>query len=339
MSPSWCRAVALGVAMTLSLPAVAQEPDTPHTPVREATKEELAAARKLFNDAKDLEADGKWSKAFELLERVAKVKTTPQVRFHLALCHENLGRWVDAINGYEQAAQEALKMGKKAREVAEAAPPRAEKLREKVPHLRLAIVGSVRTSKVLIDGNEVSLALAGSPIPIDPGEHRIEVRRDGEVTQTLDVTLEEAETADVELRIHDPEPPPPPKPDVWPEPPPPPPPPPPEEGPGQWPAYVVAGAGAAGIVVGGVLFGLRNQRIGEVRCDDGFTGCNPDDEPIVDEARRFDIGSKVGFGVGAGLLATGVVLWFVLWEPKDEPGGAVSLAPFADGGAQLRIRF
>jgi len=340
MSSPWFRAALLGVSLTLSYPAVAQE-DEP-APTREATKEELAAARQLFNEAKDLEAEGEWAEALSRLERVGKVKMTPQVRFHIALCHENLGRWVDAINGFELASQEALKLGDKAQEVAEAAPPRAEKLREKVPHLTLAVEGTVRTSKVYIDGAEVSLALAGTLIPVDPGEHRIEVRRGEEVTQALDITVGEGETENVELQIDDPEPPEP-APEPWPtKPDPKPPPPPPEEGVGQWPAYVVAGAGAAGIVVGGVLWSLRNNRISQVRCDDGFSGCNPEDEPIVDQARSFDVGSKASFGIGAGLIATGAVLWFVLWEPEnDEPatGASASLAPFADGGAQLRVRF
>lgn len=343
MSSPWLTAALLGVSLTLSVPAVAQDeaPTTP-APKREATKEELAAARQLFKEAKDLETEGEWEEALSRLERVGKVKMTPQVRFHIALCQENVGRWVDAINGFELAAQEALKLGEKGKDVAEAAPPRAEKLRAKVPTLKLTVEGKVRTSKVFIDGAPVSLALAGTLIPVDPGDHRIEVRRDGEVTQTLDITVAEAETESVELQIDDPEPPDP-KPEPWPvKPEPPPPPPPPEPGVGQWPAYVVAGAGVAGIVVGGALWGLRNSRISQVRCADGFTGCNPDDEPLVDEARSFDLGSKVSFGVGAGLIATGAVLWFVLWEPeKDQPatGGNVSLAPFADGGAQLRVRF
>ncbi|MEM9877136.1 MAG: hypothetical protein AAF928_19715, partial [Myxococcota bacterium] len=65
----------------------------------------------------------------------------------------------------------------------------------------------------------------------------------------------------------------------------------------------------------------------------------------VDEARRFDLGSKVSFGVGAGLVAAGAVLWFVLWEPDggaeaaEIRGRGVAVGPFADGGAELRLRF
>jgi hypothetical protein len=339
------------LALTLALGAVAvpavvsaQPAGEPKPVQKEPTKEELAAARALFDEALVLERDEKWSEALEKLERVGKVKMTPQVRFHIALCHENLGRLVDAINGFELAVQEARAVG--AKDVMEAAPPRAEKLRARVAQLTFSVEGTVRSSKVFIDGEEVSLALADTKIPIDPGEHLIEVRRDGKVTERREILVDEGETQTIRLRIDDPEPPPPP------DPPPPPPDPvvvtpevPPEDESVRIPAYVVAGVGVAGLLAAGVLWGLRESSIAKVRCDDPeeFTGCDPRDVPFAEEGERLDVASKVMVGVGGAALVTGVVLWFVL-APDDAPpkSGAtravIDVGPSGAYGA-LRISF
>src|SRR5690606_32114673 len=167
-------------------------PEEPKQPKKEPSKEELAAARALFEEALALESDERWSEALAKLEKVGKVKMTPQVRFHIALCHENLGRLVDAINGFELAVQEARAVG--AKDVIEAAPPRAEKLRARVAQLTFSVEGTVRSSKIFIDGEEMSLALADTKIPVDPGEHLLEVRRDGEVIERRELVLEEGES-------------------------------------------------------------------------------------------------------------------------------------------------
>ncbi|MBW2457967.1 MAG: hypothetical protein JRI68_25905 [Deltaproteobacteria bacterium] len=313
----------------------------------EPTDEGLAAARRLFSEAKDLEKEGDWEGALAKLEKVAGVKMTPQVRFHVALCHDHLGRLVEAINGFELAAQEARALGPKARDVAENAPARAEKLRARVANVRLEVVGTVRVSKIFIDGRAVSLALVDTEIPLDPGSHLVEVKRDGEVTHSHELELGEAESEVIELEIDDPKPPPKPDPDLEPDTglkPPVPIDPGPKEQPSRLPAYLTAGAGVAILGGAAVTFGLRQATIANVRCYDpeNYTGCDPEDEPTADLAETYDLTSKVLLGVGAGVLATGVVLWFVL-APDDDPaptaGAAkIGLAPLP-GGLQLTATF
>ncbi len=331
------------VLFLLAAPGRSQPPEAAPAAPAEPTDEELAAARQLFGESKELESEGDWEGALAKLEKVARVKMTPQVRFHLALCHEHLGRLVEAINGFELAAQEAKALGPKARDVAENAPARAEKLRARVARVRLEVVGTVRVSKIFIDGRAVSLALVDTEIPLDPGSHLVEVKRDGDVIDSHELELGEVESAVVELEIQDPEPPPPPDPDLEPDPDPKPPPPVdpgPKEQPSRLPAYLTAGAGV--VILGGaaVTFGLRQATIANVRCydPDNYTGCDPADEDTAALGEKYDLASKILLGVGAGVLATGVVLWFVL-APDDDPaptaGAAkVGLTPLP-GGVQL----
>ena len=62
----------------------------------EPSAAELASARSLFNEARTAEEQGEWQDAIARLDAVAKVKMTPQVRFHLGLCQEHLGRLLEA---------------------------------------------------------------------------------------------------------------------------------------------------------------------------------------------------------------------------------------------------
>lgn len=292
-----------------------------------ATPESLAAARALFNEGIELEKDDQWEAALERFEKVAAVKMTPQVRFHVALCHEKLGRLVDAVNGFELAEQEARAAGDRARDVLRNAPKRAEALRARVAHVVIHVEGTIRTSKITIDGKAVALALVDSGIPVDPGDHLVEVRRDGKVTHTEELSLDEAETTEITLEIDDPEPPPKPdpKPDLKPSPTPDPDPSPNpivvDDDPPQWVAYVVAGAGGAMLGGAGALWLLRQSTLRDIsgNCQEaGFVECDPDDVDAANTAKQYDVGSKVLLGVGAASMAAGVALWFILW-PEDEP--------------------
>src|SRR5262249_44944671 len=67
---------------------------------------ELASARSLFNEARAAEERGDWNEALIKLDAVAKVKLTPQVRFHLGLCQEHLSLLLESLNNLERAASE-----------------------------------------------------------------------------------------------------------------------------------------------------------------------------------------------------------------------------------------
>src|SRR6478752_6007463 len=61
-------------------------------------------ARQKFRQAISLQTGGNWAAALALFRDVAGVKNTPQVRFNIAICEENLGQLVQALGDYELAA-------------------------------------------------------------------------------------------------------------------------------------------------------------------------------------------------------------------------------------------
>ncbi len=325
LSFALCGSALVSPATVLAQPAAEAAAEPAAQPAdKKLTDEELAAARQLFTDALELEKKTEWGAALGKLERLSKIKMTPQVRFHIALCHENLGRLVEAINGFELAAQEASRAGDKAIAVAENAPRRAEALRGRVGYVELTLSGRRNVSEITLDGRPLSDALFGTAIPVNPGKHLIEVRRDGEVTWQKSLEVAKAERAAIEIEVNDPE--------VVPQPIVP------EPGGGSGagggaaegegeskriPAYLVGGVGVASLAAAGVLWGLRESTLSNVanncQSPQTFDGCDPDDENTANLALRYDIASKVTLGVGAAALATGVVLFFVLAPEDAEP--------------------
>jgi hypothetical protein len=303
----------------------------------EPSPEELAAARALFNEGKDDEKRNAWADALEKFKKVAAVKMTPQVRFHLALCDENLGHLVSAINGFELAAEEAKRAGKSAADVAENAPPRAEALRKRVPALKLHPTGRLATSKILLDGSAVQAALLDTEIPVDPGKHVIEVDSAGKPGFRRELSLTERETQTIEVEVDDED-----KPIPTPAPPPKPPPPP-APPPSRLPVWLAGGVGVAGLVGSGVFFGLRQSAIAEVRshCKNGDSACDPADYATSVNGQRYGTASGVLLGVGIAGVATAGVLFFVLGpkKPAAQPSRAALLLGPTPGGATLAGTF
>lgn len=316
-------AFALGLAMIIPAQAAAQDP----------TEGELAAAREMFKDGKDLETKGAWADALAMFKKVAEVKMTPQVRFHIALCDEKLGRLVSAINGFELAAQEAVRAGTSAAEVAENAPTRAAALRKRVAVVNLVVKGRLSHSRILMDGAPVAAALLGSAIPVDPGRHTVELQTKGKVVFSKDLDLEEKDQETVDIEVNDVDPPPivpkiatpakPPPPEV------------PEDNPSKLPAVLVGTVGILGFIGAGVFLGLRESTIAEVgaTCKTGGKQCDPDLESVARDGEKYTTAvTALTIAGGVGLGAAGV-LWIVSLPPsKDDPAKTkLGLAPTPTG--------
>lgn len=319
-------ALVLGAALVVSTVSFAQ-----------ATPEELAAARQLFNEGKDLEKQKSYEGALEKFKKVAGVKMTPQVRFHIALCEENLGHLVAAINGFALAADEAKRAGSTAAEVAENAPKRAQALRGRVPTLRLDVTGKLLTSKILLDGAPVAASQLGVAMPIDPGEHAVEVQdATGKATFHKDLKLEEKAAKRLEITVNDVE-----VVAAKVDAAPPPPPPPPERS--RAPVLLAGGVGVASLIASGIFFGLRAGTISTVAasCADpvNYTGCKDtaDARAAMASGRTYSTITSVTLGVGlAGLGAAGI-LWFVT-SPKKAAAPTKAGVMLVPTGPGLELR-
>lgn len=323
---AWRRKIASALVFGAALAA-------PTISFAQASQEELAAARQLFNEGKDLEKRKAYESALEKFKKVAGVKMTPQVRFHIALCEENLGHLVEAINGFALAGEEAKRAGSTAAEVAENAPRRAEALRGRVPTLRLDVTGKVITSKILLDGAPFAASQLGVAVPIDPGEHAVEVQSAaGKATFHKVIKLAEKAAERLAIPVNDVEPASAPA-AAAPEPLPPP------TERSRAPVFLAGGVGVASLIASGVFFGLRAGTISTVAasCADPvkYTGCKDtaDTRAAMASGQTYSTITSVTLGVGlAGLGAAGI-LWFVT-SPKKAAAptkAGVMLVPTGPG--------
>src|SRR5688500_11198815 len=163
----------LGSLALLAVPSAAWAQD----PAQESSTEALKRAREQFGQALALQTAGDWAGALALLKDVAAVKSTPQVRFNMALCEEKLGRLVAALGDYELAAADAR--AEKADQVAEEVESRLEALRQRIPKITVKRGRGAEAASIALDGTSIGDQMVGTPMPTDPGPHTIEAKAPG----------------------------------------------------------------------------------------------------------------------------------------------------------------
>src|SRR5262245_8282388 len=167
-SRSVLLAIALACgAVALPRPASADEP----------APAVLAKAREQFRKALSLEVAGNWEAALALFKEVALVKSTPQVRFHIATCEEKMGDWIQALGSYRLALHEAQQA--KAKDVIDASQEAMAALEPKIPKLDIARGEGATAATVELDGRTLGASSVGTPMSVNPGPHVIKASAPG----------------------------------------------------------------------------------------------------------------------------------------------------------------
>jgi hypothetical protein len=317
-SPSFVLALTLGLGVICSAsPSRAQEAAV------DSSTEALKKAREQFGQALALQTAGNWAGALALLKEVAAVKSTPQVRFNIALCEEKLGRLVAALGDYELAAADAR--AEKADQVAEEVEARREALSQRIPKLTVKRGSGADVATVSLDGVTLGDQVIGTAMPTDPGPHTIEATAPGfkPFRKSLRVAEQQNETIEIVLE---------------PEPIPPATPPGVVVRSGRSPVYgyVIGGVGVASLAASGVFFGLRAGKISDL--DKVCTKqrvCPEQYQSDIEQGERYTTIANVTLAVGVAAVAGGLVL-ILTSGPSTET--SVALAP-APGGAQLIGKF
>ena len=175
--------LALGVA---SVPRTARAEPAP-------TDAQLVAARETFAAAEKDEDVEQWAEALVKLRRVAAVRLTPGVRYHIALCEEHVGQIAEAQADYTEAERQARSEG--ARDVLKLVGARIADVGARVPHVAIRIVPAIDGVVVTVDGAPCT----DPSCAVDPGPHRIEAHAPERVPASTMVTVRERETAAVDL--------------------------------------------------------------------------------------------------------------------------------------------
>jgi hypothetical protein len=135
---------------------------------------QLLLAQEWFKTGLDFERAGKWSEALTEFKKVADVKKTAPVLFHIGLCESKLGQLADASVDLMRAIEAAK--GENKPDVQSAAEAELKEVRPRVPTLMIMPPsGDAKPTKVSIDGHPLSLGVLGTAMPVNPGEHEVAV--------------------------------------------------------------------------------------------------------------------------------------------------------------------
>jgi hypothetical protein len=133
-----------------------------------------ATAEALFADGKRLMTAGDYGSACPKFAASQKLDPAVGTALNLADCYEKLGRTASAWAEFKGAASAAHSVGSKERE--QLAVDRAKALESKLSYLTITMTGTLGPGEqVMRDGSAIEPAVLGTPIPIDPGRHDVEV--------------------------------------------------------------------------------------------------------------------------------------------------------------------
>jgi hypothetical protein len=183
------RALSPLVLALLLAPAVAYAEPTP---------KQLERARSLFAEAEEFEARKDYMRALDDLRKVAEVKLTPGVRFHIALCEEQLGQWLQALDDFAKTEEQARKEGNE--EVLAAVKEPLGRLRARVPKIAVG-APNVASATVKLDGRTLAPADIGKPLEVAVGAHRIESEAAGYQPYSREISAREFEVVSVDVQL------------------------------------------------------------------------------------------------------------------------------------------
>jgi hypothetical protein len=160
-------------------------------------------AEQLFREGRELVQSGRIDSALEKFETSQQLDPSLGTLLNLADCLERLGRTASAWARFSEAEQTARLEKDRIRE--RTASEHARALEPKLNRLRIVMGPQTDPVGVTIelDGKPLNLALIGTAMPVDPGEHRVTARaagkRDWSASVRVTTTGEAADLTIAEL--------------------------------------------------------------------------------------------------------------------------------------------
>lgn len=181
----WLSALAFVLA-SLAAPASAQ------------SASEVAAARTLFEEGVAAAGEARWADALSAFQRSYDIAPRSSTLLNLAGAQVQLGQLVAASESYRRLIRDA---GSNARErrLREQAQEALDALGPRIAHLTLRIPDLGSDDVITLDDAEVSHAIVGVSTPVDPGSHRVAVRRGGAEVGRASLSLAEGESGDLNV--------------------------------------------------------------------------------------------------------------------------------------------
>ncbi len=306
---------ALAFLVAAARPALADAPSDDASPQRVQADAEFAEGKQLLDAGQIAAACARFAKSQDLDPKLGRL-------LNLAFCHEQEGKTTSAWNEYNAAAALAAQKGQPDR--VDFAREHAVSIAKHLSFLHLDVPAGVETIEV--DGAGVPRDRWATPLPLDPGDHKIAIAAAGKKPASVAVTVSpvpgvqelaipplEADRAAAPvaasaasagagagaLPAGDAEQ---------------------AHSASRAPAYVAAGVAVVGLGVGvaGGLVAMSKKDQADLQCPEKL--CNPAGRALVSDAQTAATMSTVGFGVG--LAGAAAAVWFFLHAASSDSGAA-----------------
>lgn len=317
-----------------------------------SAQNDKAAAEALFDSGVRLMKQNSFAEACPKLEESERMDPAVGTLLYLGECYERVGRTASAWATFREAASLASNSNQPDR--ARVASSRAQELEPKLSRLSVELAPEVaRIQGVVVKRGAQRLepSLFGTPLPVDPGEYRIEVAAPGYETWSTPIKVE-AGGASASVRV--------PGlvkgPDVAPTPPPAQAPlrpgtdapspgpsaPPPDRGltTGQTLGLVVGGVGVIGLGLG-TYFGVRTitKNSDAERFCNADNRCNQEGIDLTEKAKKDATSSNIAFAAGGALVALGGIVFLSSGRSESERVTLVPLLGPGTAAASVSGRF
>lgn len=277
-----------------------------------------AAADALFQEAVQLAKDGDFAAAADKFKASYALEPARGALQGLAMAEEKLGRVASAYARYRELVEVSARAGDDAR--VKVARARLDALEPRLPKLIIEVTGQAPPGAELrLNGAPLAVAALGTPLPLDPGEQRLEGTAPNGATARATATLVEGQVARVSVSWSAPAADPasagaasPPAAVA--------------EGPGGRPSeqragslatvgWITAGAGVLIGAAGAYFYVKSGSTFDDVKAECDGNRCPESARSLADEGKRDERIGQLGIILGSVALATGVSL--VLLGPRD----------------------
>jgi hypothetical protein len=301
-----------------------------------ATSADMAAAEALFQEARDLMAQGRFRDACPKLAESQRLDPAVGTLLYLAECYEKNGLTASAWATFELAAAEGRKDKQAEREIL--AKERAQQLLPRLSRISIFVPDNARLDGLVVtnDGAVIGAASWGSALPVDPGKHIVQASAPGKKPFTTDVNVgENAGTIQVQIPLLQGEPQavavkpeaiipplaqpaPPPAVESTPE--------------SYWGTQRIIGLSLAGAGLLGLGVGTAFAVSAQGKQSDSEKYCAPDDKTrctqqgvdMIDSAKRQNTLGNALIGVGGALIVGGAVVFFTAPSGAENRAGTLA---------------
>ncbi len=146
-------------------------------PLLRAQAEDQAAARSLFDDARQLAKEGHYAAACPKFDAASKLYPSAGILLNLADCYERIGKTASAWTEFGEAASVATRTHRA--DDANEARRRQATLEPALTRLTIRVAHDAPGLMIQRDGSPVARAVWGTAIPIDPGSYQVHAEAAG----------------------------------------------------------------------------------------------------------------------------------------------------------------